>query len=169
MANISIARREALFALAGVLAFPALAYAAGPAAAPRRFRAIQVDVGPLRRTGDTDTADYLARNLPALLNTAFAPYLAPGDPRAPVLRARVDMVTYGPEGSIPVGIGMGAMDAISGAAEVVSGGRTIATYPISASVLAHVNLLDQTGGNALQLMQNLAYAYAQWLPGQMGL
>ncbi len=79
------------------------------------------------------------------------------------------MVTYGPEGSIPVGIGMGAMDAISGAAEVVSGGRTIATYPISASVLAHVNLLDQTGGNALQLMQNLAYAYAQWLPGQMGL
>ena len=169
MAKVRIARRDALIALAGVLAFPPLARAAGDVAAPRRFRAIQVDVAPLRSTGDTDTADYLARNLPALLNRSFAPYLAPGDPRAPILRARVDTVTYGPAGSVPVAIGMGAMDAISGAAEVVSGGRTIATYPISASVLAHVNLNDQTGGNALQLMQSLADAYAQWLPGQMGL
>ena len=168
MANTSIARRDALFALAGVLAFPALARAAGPEA-PQRFRAIQVDVAPLRSSGDTDTADYLARTLPALLNRSFAAYLAPGDPRAPVLRARVDQVTYGPAGSIPVGNGAGAMDAITGAAEVVSGGRTVATYPFSASVLARVDLNDRTGGNALQLMQNLAYAYAQWLPGQMGL
>ena len=61
------------------------------------------------------------------------------------------------------------MDAISGAAEVVSGGRTVATYPLSASVLAHVDLRDQTGGDAAQLMQDLANAYATWLPGQMGL
>jgi len=169
MAKVRMARRDALIALAGVLAFPSLAHAAEAVAAPRRFRAIQVDVAPLRRTGDTDTADYLARNLPALLNTAFAPYLAPGVSRAPILRARVDSVIYGPPGSITVGIGQGAMDYITGAAVVVSGGRTVATYPISASVIAHINQLDQTGGNALQLMQNLASAYATWLPGQMGL
>ncbi len=57
MAKVRIARRDALIALAGVLAFPSLAFAAEGVAAPRRFRAIQVDVAPLRSTGDTDTAD----------------------------------------------------------------------------------------------------------------
>jgi hypothetical protein len=158
-------------ALAGALLTPVVARADAALGAQARFRALQVDVGPLRRTGDTTSADVIGHALPAFLHQYFARYLDPGDRRAPILIARIDMVQYGVEGSAASLLNNnGAMYGIQGAGVVVGGGgRTIATYPMASSILAHPNPNDITGETVRRDMTSLAQSFAQWLPGQMGL
>jgi hypothetical protein len=159
-------RRAALTALVGLVAAPSLASARG--AAPGKFSAIVVDVGPMRAKGDTITADWIASVLPGDLERTFAPYLAPGDRRAPVLHARIDLVELGVVGSAGSALGFsGAVDWIEGAAVV--GGRDGAVYPLTSAVQAHPDLVDATGQEGRQRVNTLAEAFAQWLPGQMGL
>jgi hypothetical protein len=125
----------------------------------------------VRRSGDNVSADRIARELPALLQRSLAGHLAPGDRSAPILRARVDSVTYGSYGSATTpGNPYGAADYIEGAGVVIGpGGRVIASYPITTSVIAHPDLLDVTGQSGRTQTSNLAASFAQWLPGKMGL
>jgi hypothetical protein len=165
-----LSRRSAFCVLAAGLAAPLLASRAS-AQPTTRFRAIQVDVSNVRRSGDNVSADRIARELPALLQRSFAGHLAPGDRGAPVLRARVDSVTYGSNGSATTpGNPYGAKDYIEGAGLVIGpGGRVIATYPILTAVIANLDLLDITGQSGRTRTSNLAQSFAYWLPGKMGL
>ena len=118
-----LSRRSAIAALAALIATPALA--AGASAQPTRFRAIEVDVANVRKSGDVVSADRIARELPALLRRSFAAHIAPGDRSAPILRARVDLVTYGSNGSATTpGNPYGAKDYIEGAGLVIGPGGT---------------------------------------------
>jgi hypothetical protein len=165
MAASAISRRAALATLAGVLAGPAFA----DAAAPWTFRAVEVDVSRLRRAGDTITADGLARELPSLLNESLGARLTPGDRRAPVLVARVDAVTYGPNTSGGHHGGSDAIDFIEGAGVVVGGsGREVASYPLLSTSIAHPDPFDVTGEAARLRVANLARSFAYYLPGKIG-
>ena len=163
-----LSRRSAIAALAAAIATPLLA--AGAFAQPTRFRAIEVDVTNVQRSGDVVSADLIARELPALLHKSFAAYLAPGDRSAPILRARIDAVTYGSNGSAVTPLNpYGAKDYIEGAAVIIGpGGRVIATYPLRASVIANPGLNDITGQSGRLRTSNLAASFAQWLPRQLG-
>ncbi len=165
MASSKISRRTALATLAAALSWPACA----AKAAPWTFRAVEVDVSPLRRAGDTITADWLAEDLPGLLSESLGARLTPGDRRAPTLRARVDSVTFGPRPSGSHHGGSGAIDFIEGAGVVVGGsGREVATYPFLSSSLAHPDNFDVTGVAARLRVSNLARSFAYWLPGKIG-
>ncbi len=143
---------------------------ASPASAKNRFRAIEVDVNPLREGGDTDSADRLARELPPLLQKSFAALLAPGDRAAPVLRARIDFVTFGMQGSAGGPHSTMAIDSIEGAAVVIGpGGRPIASYPLRCSLAVNVDLNDVAGEMGRLRVTNLEQAFAQWLPGKVGI
>jgi hypothetical protein len=164
-----LSRRSAFCAFAATLAAPLLP--AGASAQPTtRFRAIEVDVNNVRRSGDNVSADRIQRELPPLLQKSFAAHLAPGDRSAPVLRARVDLVTYGSNGSAQDPTNpFGAKDYIEGAGLVIGpGGRVIATYPLLAAVIARPDLTDITGQSGRSRTSNLAASFAQWLPGKMG-
>ena len=163
-----LSRRGAIAALAAAAATPLLA--SGAYAQPTRFRAIVVDVTNVQRSGDVVSADRIARELPALLQRSFAAYLAPGDHSAPVLRARVDLVTYGSNGSAISPLNpYGAKDYIEGVGEVIGpGGRVVASYPLRASVIANPDLTDVTGQSGRLRTSNLAASFAQWLPGRLG-
>ena len=165
-----LSRRTAFCALAAMLAAPLLASRAS-AQPTTRFRAIEVDVSNVRRSGDNVSADRIARELPALLKGSFAGHLAPGARGAPVLRARVDCVTYGSEGSATTPANpYGAKDYIEGAGLVIGpGGRVVASYPLLTSVIAHPDLTDITGQSGRTRTTTLAQSFAQWLPGKMGL
>jgi hypothetical protein len=156
-------RRAVLACLASITAFPAAAVFAAPA---QRFRAIEVDVSPLRATGDTITAQWLAKDLPELLNQAFANYLAPGDRGAPVLVARIDSVSYGTSGSAMQST-ISTHDFIEGAAVVGSGGRK-QTYPLSTFTDVGAPLITTPNGGELRALA-LAQVFASYLPRQIGL
>ena len=165
MTGFLMSRRAALAGLAGMALLPAAARAGD-----WRFRAIEVDVRPLRAGGDTITADWISRDLPALLRNRFAAHMAPNDPRAPVLRARIDQVRLGVDGSAGIEPGgPSAIDWIEGEGIVIGGGgRQVAHIPLQAAV--HVKLISDPGQTLGQeRIGNLAASFAQWLPGKMGL
>ena len=170
MRSSLVSRRFAIHSLAALAILPLAARASESLGAQTRFRAIRVDVSPLRRTGDRISADFIARTLPGFLQQYFAAYLAPGDRRAPALVARIDSVMYGDEGGASLPGGYGAMDYIEGAGIVIGGsGREVASYPLMSSMTARVNLNDVTGQGVITRMNNLTQSFAQWLPGKMGL
>jgi len=160
-----LTRRAALTLLASAAAFPS----AVNAAPGQRFRAIEVDVSPLRANGDTITAGWMAETLPALLRTAFAGQLSPGDRSAPVLVARIDSVSYGSPGSAQFA-GISTLDYIEGAAVVKSGGRTLGTYPLTTSASVFNQTVNSPNDNTGKLRaEQLAGVFARYLPGQIGL
>lgn len=113
---------------------------------------IVVDVSPLRRAGDSTDADYLARVLPGYL----AEYFGPGHD----VSVRIDSVTYGPPGSNGTSSD-GAVDWIEGVGVV--DGRSI---PLTCSNVTSVSFPDPTGYAAHQRQDDLARAFAHWLPRQ---
>lgn len=170
MDSLLISRRSAIMALAAAVACPVLAYGEQSPLSGPRFRSIEVDVSGVRESGDPISARWVAEELPAFLHKTFAPYLTPGDRRAPVLLARIDLVTLGTEGS---GGGLNSIDAvdyIEGAGVVVGpGGRKIATYPLLSAVHARPAEDSGSGVSGRTRISNLALSFAQWLPGKMGL
>jgi hypothetical protein len=161
--------RGAVVAVAVFLG-PAIALGDSAAAPARRFRAIEVDVSGVRASGDAVSADWVARELPADLRKTFAACLSPADRGAPILRARVDLVTLGANGS---GGGLNstqAVDYIEGAGEVIgAGGHVIASYPLLSAVHAYPDDVDANGVSGRLRVSNLALSFANWLPGKMGL
>jgi hypothetical protein len=140
-----------------------------------RFKAIRIDYAPLRENGSGVYADWLAQELPAALDKAFASRLAPGDRKAPTLVVRVDLVTLGPPGMLT---GMGGAprlndteDDIEGAASVVdAGGRTISSTPMRSTAMADTRLpppmMEQVNHDRVVM---LGRVFADWLPKEMGL
>ena len=138
---IGLSRRAVLLAGLG---------AAWPAFARGR---VAVDVSPLRAQGDNTDADFLARVLPGYL-AEFAPGRS--------VNVRIDSVTYGPPGSDGRNSD-GAVDWIEGVGIV--DGRSV---PLTCSQVTSVSFPDPTGYAARQRQDNLARAFAQWLPRQAG-
>ena len=163
-------RRSAIAALAAAVACPVLAFGEQSPVAGLRFRAIKVDVSGVRESGDPTSADWVAQELPDDLRKVFARYLAPGDPRAPILLARIDLVTLGTEGS---GGGINstqAVDYIQGAGVVLGPGRRqIASYPFFTAVHAYPAEDSGSGVSGRTRVSNLALSFANFLPGKMGL
>ena len=171
MASLPISRRSVITALAAAGACPALAYGEQSSASGLRFREIKVDVSGVRDSGDTTAAEWIAHDLPEDLRKTFALYLAPGDSRAPILLARIDLVTLGTGGS-----GGGspnstqAVDYIEGAGIVIGpGGRQIAAYPFFSAVHAFPAEYSASGVSGRTRIYNLALSFANFLPGKMGL
>lgn len=157
-------------ALVGALACPVLASGEQSPVGAARFRAIKVDVSGVRESGDAISAEWIAEELPEDLSKTFAAYLAPGDPHAPTLLARIDLVTLGTGGS---GGGINstqAVDYIKGAGVVNGpGGRQLASNPMFSAVHAHPDDETANGVSGRTRISNLALSFANWLPGQMGL
>jgi hypothetical protein len=168
MTSLHVIGRGAILALAaaGMVSFAAKAEPAMDGAP--RFRAIQVDVSGVRDTGAVESADVVARELPGDLRKSFAAYLT-NDPRAPVLVARVNLVTLGADGGGGINSSQ-AIDYIEGVGVVVGpGGHAIASYPLTSSVHSYP-VEDNSGGvSGYQRISNLTASFAQWLPGKMGL
>ena len=133
------------------MALAALA-AVSPAFARGGF---SVDVSPLRANGDATDADHFARVLPG--------YLAQSLPGHNV-RVRIDSVYYGPPGSTGGSHGDNAVDWIVG--EGIVDGRTV---PLTCSLIVWVRSPDIGGVQARERQDDLAQAFAQWLPRQAGL
>ena len=160
-----VSRRGALAAILSVVAAPPMLTSEAFAASRYRFRAIEVDVAPLRRTGHTVIADWLSADLPGELRRSFARHLAPADRNASILRVRIDIVTFGRVRRER----QRARDEIEGVALVIgAGGRRIASYPLRASVIAQVALRGPMTPSRSRTA-GLANAFAGRLPGAMRL
>jgi len=163
MHDARISRRGAVLGLAA-LPFASLARAQS---ARYTFRAIEVDVSPLRAQGDAFTPVVLAQTLPGELARTFASYMGKS---GYILRARVDHVSYGPTPPHPTFFNNSSTDYIDGAALVVGpGGKVVASYPLNTFVDVG---FDPNSGSAAAMRYraiDLAGVFARWLPGQMGL
>ena len=170
MNSQSISRRSAIAALAAAVARPILAFGEQSPSVALRFRAIKVDVSGVRESGDPISADWVAHDLPEDLRKTFARYLAPGDSRAPILLARIDLVTLGTEGSSGGPNSTQAVDYIQGAGVVLGpDGRQIASYPFFSAVHAYPAEDSASGVSGRTRVYNLALSFANFLPGKMGL
>jgi hypothetical protein len=148
-------------------------FAQGSAALPpgTHFRAIKVDVGPVERDVGDPTASWIAQDLPPALQATFATRLAPGDRAAPTLVVRIDHVFLAESGGVVSPLGeVEARDSIEGAGVVMGPqGQTLGVYPL------FTTLNNFTGGSNYEAalgprrVNDLAKAFAYWLPGQMGL
>lgn len=168
MAGLLISRHLAVLALLGLVCGPQLARA-GEATAPAPiFRAVEVDVGPLRQAGDRASAELMSEDLPAFLSRSLAARVVPNDRRAPILRVRIESLTFGETDSGRNHGGSTAMDFIDGTAVVVGQtGREVATYPLLCSVLAHPVEIDPSGLSGRLRATNLAQCLANSLPGKL--
>jgi hypothetical protein len=114
-----------------------------------------VDVSPLRRSGDNTDADFLEAALPGYLRQSFG---------AVPVRVRIDDVTYGVAGSSGGGLNNGAVDSIQGV-----GWAQGREAPLFVSLQTQVSFPDIGGYAARQRQDQLARAFAEWLPRQLGL
>lgn len=185
MGNASWPRRGALAAMGGAAVAclflsgcaPGLVGGApqpltGAEAAELRFKTIKVDVSPLIDKGLGTVASWMAEDLPARLQAAFAKRLVPGDVVAATLLVRIDGVRLGNSGgggTQPFGLG-GARDDIEGVGSVLApSGKIIATYPLFTSQIALTGGPVYEIGTERRRVAELANSFAYWLPGQMGL
>lgn len=171
MSSFSLTRRAALAALGGVV-FPALAEMRSALAQPGlRFRAIRVDVSPIRASMGDPTAAWVQEALPGALAQALAPYMAPGDRNGATLVARIDYLYLGPSSGGP-GFFHQTQDTINGTL-LVKGprGGVLASVPLRAISSYFPMAVDQAlVERALQgRVTALAQAFAGWTPRQLGL
>ena len=171
MSAFPLTRRTALAAL-GALLVPGMAEMPRAMAQPRlRFRAIRVDVSPIRRSMGDPTAAWVEEALPGALAQALRPYLAPGDRRAATLVARIDYLYLGPSSGGP-GFFRQTQDTINGTL-LVKGprGGVIASVPLRAISSYFPMAVDQAlVERALQgRVTALAQAFAGWAPRELGL
>ena len=106
-----------------------------PAQPSRMFRAIRVDVSPLRASAGDPTAAWVQEELPRELARAFAGRMARNGAEIVV---RIDILTLGPSTGATVH-GGSSQDNISGAA-IVGGAET----PIRATATYWASPVDQT-------------------------
>ena len=163
-------RRNVLAMLGAALLTPSAASAQGAA-----FGDLRVDVAPLRAAGNGVYADWLAQELPRLLEPAFAAHRARG---APTLTARIDSISLGAAQRVQAhnrfgfggpSFGPDAIDSIEGVALVSAGGRVVATTPLLSTLHQDAGLLPFDLGEQRRRVDALAQSFAYWLPRQMGL
>lgn len=171
MPTLVLTRRAALAALAGL----ALPYAIGAEGAlaqpPVRFRAIEVDVAPLRANVGDPTAQWVQQTLPGQLAQALAPYMAPGDRNGAILVARIDNVYLGPmSGGIEPG---GSVPDWMTGVLLVRGprGAIAAETPLRATSSYYPSPVDQALVEQAMYYRvfDLSQAFAGWVPRELGL
>jgi hypothetical protein len=160
--------------LAGAIVIAPAAPAESASALPPNihFRAIKVDVTPVAQDVGGPTAQWLAQALPGELQTAFANRLAPGDKSAPILVVRIRRVFLGASqnGLLGPASAVEALDNIDGAAVVVGpNGGEIGSYPLFVPLDNYTGGTNYEAGTEQRRINELAHAFAYWLPGQMGL
>jgi hypothetical protein len=171
MSALPLTRRAAVAAL-GVLAFTSIGADRSALAQPGlRFRAIKVDVSPIRASMGDPTAAWVEEALPGALAQALAPYMAPGDRAAATLLARIDYLYLGPS-SGGVGFFRQTQDTINGTL-LVKGprGGVAASVPLRAISSYFPMAVDQAlVERALYYrVTALAQAFAGWAPRELGL
>ena len=174
MSALPLNRRAALAAL-GALVLPAMVELRGALAQPGlRFRAIKVDVSPIRASMGDPTAAWVEEALPGALAQSLAPYMAPGDRNAATLVARIDYLYLGPSsgGGGNFGGFRRTQDTINGTL-LLKGprGGVVANVPLRAISSYFPMAVDQTlVERALQgRVVALAQAFAGWAPRELGL
>jgi hypothetical protein len=161
-----LTRRAALTAL-GAAAF---APAAALAQAPIRFRAVHVDVAPLRASAGDPTAAWVAESLTPALARSLGPYLVPGDRNGATLVARIGNIYLGPSSGGPGPWGQG-QDTIEGDLVVHGPHGVVSEVPLRAISSYYPNAVNQTlivQWNRARI-DALAQAFAGWAPRQLGL
>ncbi len=167
MAIRVLTRRAAVTALGALALAPTAALAQGPL----RFRAVQVDVGPLRANTGDPTAAWVEESLAPALAKSLGPYLVPGDRNGATLIARIGLVYLGPSSGGVGAFGMG-QDTIAGDL-VVHGprGGVVSETPLRAIASYLPNSVDRATPvewNRWRI-DALAQAFAGWVPRQLGL
>ena len=171
MSAFPLTRRAGLLAL-GALALQGCTPTV-PTVATRglRFRAIRVDVSPIRASMGDPTAAWVEEALPGALAQALGPYLAPGDRNGATLVARIDYLYLGSSSGGP-GFFNQTQDTINGTL-LVEGprGGVIASVPLRAISSYFPMAVDQAlVERALHgRVTALAQAFAGWAPRELGL
>jgi hypothetical protein len=162
-------RRAVVFALGALSLVPTVVLAQAPA--PATFRAVQVDIGPLRSSTGDPTAAWVANAMPGALVQALGPHYVPGDRNGATLIVRPASIYLCPSSGGPGPLGS-CTDTIEGDL-VVRGprGGVILEAPLRAITSYFPKAVDQ----ALVVESNkyrielLAQAFAGWVPRQLGL
>jgi hypothetical protein len=161
-----LTRRSALTVLGAIAFAPAAALAQRAA----RFRAVQVDVGPLRASAGDPTADWVAKSMPAALVQSLGPHYAPGDRDGATLIVRPGMVYLCPSTGGPGALGS-CLDTMEGDL-IVKGARGGVVFETSLRAInsyfpspVDQALWVESNRNRIDL---LAQAFAGWVPRQLG-
>ncbi len=159
-----------LLAPFGARLAPAWAEVAEPGAgAAIRFRRVVADASPLLQYGGAGSARILEGPLTAQLRHVFADRLAPGDPHAPDLIARIThfyMTSYAGGESIDA---IGPEDNIEGDGIVMSGGRQSSSTHILTSLRPSFSGAFYTQGIDGRRVDSIAYQFAYWLRREMNI
>ena len=171
MVASAMTRRAALAALGAVAISPAFAAPGAVAYAGAGFRAIRVDVEPLRATMGDPTAAWMEQALAQALPQALGPHLAPGDRNAAVLEVEIDWIYLGPS-SGGTGPGGSAQDTVIGSF-IVRGprGGIESQIPLRAIASYYPSAVDQAMVEQAYYWRvvALARAFAGWAPRELGL
>ncbi len=161
-----LTRRAALTAVGAITLAPMAALAQ----APLKFRAVKVDVGPLRENAGDPTAAWVAESLAPALAQSLAPYLAPGDRNGATLIARIGNVYLGPSGGGPNPWGRG-QDTIEGDLIIRGPRGVVSDVPLRAIASYWPNATDHVLWERWyrDRIDALARAFAGWTPRQLGL
>ncbi len=161
-----VTRRAALTAVGAITLAPMAALAQ----APLKFRAVKVDVGPLRENAGDPTAAWVAESLAPALAQSLAPYLAPGDRNGATLIARIGNVYLGPSGGGPNPWGRG-QDTIEGDLIIRGPRGVVSDVPLRAIASYWPNATDHVLWERWNRdrIDALARAFAGWTPRQLGL
>jgi hypothetical protein len=170
MPAFPVTRRAALAAIGG-LTLPPIAVRTAQAQPNVRFRAIKVDVSPIRASMGDPTAGWVEGALPGALAQALAPYMVPGGRNGATLVARIDYLYLG-QSSGGAGFFRQTQDTINGTL-LVKGprGGVVASVPLRAIASYIPMAVDQAlVERALQgRVTALAQAFAGWAPRELGL
>jgi hypothetical protein len=141
------------------------------AASGLRFRAIKVDVSPLRASMGDPTAAWVEQALPGALAHALGPHMAPGDRNGATLVARIDYLYLGSSSGGPGFFGQ-TQDTISGTLLVLGPrGGVVEKVPLRAISSYIPMAVDQAlVERALEgRVTALAQTFAGWAPRELGL
>ena len=162
-----LTRRAAVTAFGALLLGPK----AASAQAPATFRAVVVDVGPLRSSIGDPTAAWVAKAMPGALIQALGSHYAPGDRNGATLIARPGLVYLCPSSGGPGLLGS-CTDTIEGDL-IVKGprGGVVSETPLRAITSYFPKGVDQALWEELNRnrIELLAQAFAGWVPRQLGL
>lgn len=167
----AMTRRAALTALGAVAISPAFAAPGAAAYAGLRFRALRVNVEPLRASVGDPTATWMEQALAQALPQALGPHLAPGDRNAAVLEVEIDYIYLGPSsgGTGPAGA---SQDTVAGSL-IVQGprGGIVSQKPLRAIAFYYPSAPDQAMVEQAYYWRvvALAKAFAGWVPRELGL
>lgn len=149
---------------------PAWAQLAEPGGgAGTRFRRVVVDASPLLRYGGAGSVRALQGPLTARMRQIFADRLAPGDPRAPDLVARITHFYLTPYGGSEAVDAIGPNDSIEGDGIVVSGGREVSSTHVLTSLRPSFSGAYYTQGIDERRADSIAYQFAYWLRREMNI